>query len=68
MRKVETAEDLRRAGQELFGADRGWKTRFAAALRADQGSLSRWLSGSIAVPGPVRAAVECWLANGAPRE
>jgi hypothetical protein len=58
-----TAEELRRAGQQLFGADRGWQTRFADALGVDRASLTRWLSGSVPIPGPVQAAVKCWIAS-----
>lgn len=56
-----TAEELRQAGIELFGEERGWMARFAKALKTGQDNLSRWLSGTIPVPGPVEAAVECWL-------
>lgn len=58
-----TAEQLRKAAIELFGEERGWKTRLAEALYTDGGNVSRWLSGNIPVPGPVRAAVECWIAT-----
>lgn len=60
-----TAEEFRRAALKLFGKDRGWQTRCAQALGVDRASISRWLSGSIpTVPGPVAAAVECWLKHG----
>lgn len=59
-----TAEELRAAGMKLFGSERGWQSRFSAALGVDRASLSRWLSGSVPVPGPVAAAVRCWLDRG----
>lgn len=58
-----TAEQLRHAGVELFGEKRGWMAEFARALKTGPDNLSRWLSGTIPVPGPVEAAVECWLAK-----
>ncbi|MBB5222220.1 hypothetical protein HNP73_002156 [Amaricoccus macauensis] len=63
-----TAEELRQAGLRLFGPERGWKARLARALRSEDSSVSRWLSGQIAVPGPVAAAVDCWLRHGPPDE
>lgn len=57
-----TAEQLRAAGIRLFGKERGWMTRFADRLGIDRSNLSRWLSGTVTVPGPVAACVEAWLA------
>lgn len=57
-----TAEQLRLAAIELFGEVRGWKTRLAEALKSDPGSVTRWLSGTIDVPGPVEVAINCLLA------
>jgi transcriptional regulator with XRE-family HTH domain len=54
-----TAEEFRQAGLALFGPERGWQSRLAEALGVDRASVTRYLSG--AVPGPVSAAVLCWL-------
>lgn len=56
-----TPEELRAAAIEIFGSERGWQSRFAAALGTDRSSVSRYLNGPF-VPGPVAAAVTCWLA------
>lgn len=54
-----TPEELRSAAVALFGP-RGWMTDLAACLRVDRSTVHRWMnSGSI--PGPVEAAVSCWM-------
>lgn len=55
-----TADALREAAQEIFGR-RGWITDLAACLRVDRTTVSRYVNGQIPVPGPVAAAVTCWL-------
>lgn len=55
-----TSEELRQAGLELFGPERGWQARLAGALGVDRASVTRYLSAGT-VPGPVAAAVKCWL-------
>lgn len=45
---------------EIFGTQYGWQTRVARALGTDRSSVSRWLSGTAPVPGPVRAAMRTW--------
>lgn len=55
-----TAEELRESGLRIFGPDRGWQSRMAEALGVDRASLSRWLSGTVPIPGPVASAVTCW--------
>lgn len=61
-----TADDLRAAGMDLFGPERGWQTRMAEALKVDRASVTRWLAGGVPVPGPVSAAIECWQRSGVP--
>jgi hypothetical protein len=56
------AEELTKAGKKLYG-ERGWKEKLADALAVDSSSVRRWVSGSIPVPGPVAAAVRCFLRN-----
>jgi len=56
-----TSDELRQAGLILFGPDRGWQSRLAEALGIDRASVTRYLSGQ--VPGPVAAAMTCWLAH-----
>lgn len=58
-----SAEDLRQAGLKLFGPGRGWQSRMADALGVNRAAVSRWLSGSVPVPGPVEAALTAWLAS-----
>lgn len=55
-----TPEELRKAGVELFG-EHGWQTRLAERLEVDGSTVRRWISGTVPIPGPVKAAVECWL-------
>jgi hypothetical protein len=54
-----TAEELRQAAIEIFGR-RGWVTDLAACLRVDRSTVHRWLQG-VPIPGPVEAALKCWL-------
>lgn len=54
-----TVEEFRSAGRELYGY--GWQTRMADDLRVDGSTVRRWVSGAVPIPGPVAAAVECWL-------
>lgn len=52
--------ELRDAGVELYG-DHGWQTRIAESLGVDGSTVRRWVSGAVAIPNPVAAAVRCWL-------
>ena len=54
-----TPDDLRAGGIKLFG-ERGWITRLAERLKVDRSTVHRWLQG-VPIPGPVEAAVQCWL-------
>lgn len=58
-----TPEQFRKAAKRLYGDERGWQTKMAADLGVDSASVSRWLSGTVTIPGPVAAAVECWLSR-----
>lgn len=58
-------EELRRAALFLFGPERGWQSRLARALGVNRAAVTRWLSGSVPVPGPVTAAVTAWLRGAA---
>lgn len=56
-----TPDELAAAGKKLFGY--GWQTRMAGKLGVDGSSVRRYLSGAVPIPGPVKAAVECWLSQ-----
>lgn len=55
-----SADELAEAGRELYGSW-GWQTRLAEALEVDGSTVRRWVSGAVPVPGPVGAAVRCFL-------
>ncbi len=55
-----SAQELRDAGVELYG-NWGWQTRLAEALFVDGSTVRRWVSGAVSVPGPVEAAIHCFL-------
>lgn len=55
-----TAEQLRAIGEQLYG-NWGWQTRMAEALKVDSSTVRRWLSGKVAIPGPVEVALELLL-------
>lgn len=52
--------EFRAACVKLFGEKTG-QTRMAEALEVDPSSVRRWISGAIPIPGPVKAAVRCFL-------
>lgn len=52
--------ELSRAGIKLYG-ERGWQTRLAEDLKVDGSTVRRWVSGAVPIPGPVEAAVKCFL-------
>lgn len=56
-----TGEELKQAGIRLFG-ERGWQSALASRLGIDRTQIWRYVSNNN-VPGPVAAAVECWLGN-----
>lgn len=63
-----TTEQFRHLCTKLFGATRGWQTRCAERLGVDQATVSRYLSGAMAIPGPVAAAMKCWAEAAARRK
>jgi hypothetical protein len=56
-----TGEELKEAGIKLFGR-RGWQSALAERLGIDRTQVWRYMQND-RVPGPVAAAVECWLKN-----
>lgn len=52
-------DELKAAGRELYGY--GWQTRLAENLGIDGSTVRRYVSGAVPIPGPVAAAVQCWL-------
>lgn len=54
-----TGEELKSAAIELFG-ERGWQSVLASRLGIDRTQIWRYVTND-KVPGPVAAAVECWL-------
>jgi len=54
-----TPDEMKAAAIELFGR-RGWAIDLAACLRVDRATVYRWMNGG-SVPGPVDAAVSCWM-------
>lgn len=59
-----SGDELRQAGIRLFG-ERGWQSALALRLGIDRTQIWRYVQND-RVPGPVAAAVQCWLENGAP--
>jgi hypothetical protein len=55
-----TPSELRDSAIKLFG-ERGHSAALAKALGVDYSQVWRYLSGRTPVPGPVAAAVKCWL-------
>ena len=57
-----TPDELKAAAIELFG-ERGWVAALAASLELERTQVWRYLHGHAPVPGPVAAAVKCWLSR-----
>lgn len=55
-----TPDELKKAGIALYG-EKGWQHKMAEALGVDGSTVRRWVSGAVPVPGPVKAAVTCFL-------
>ena len=58
-----TPEDLRIAGEQLFGRW-GWQTRLAEALEVDGSTVRRWVSGAVPLPNPAKVAIRLMLQAG----
>jgi len=61
-----TGEELKNAAIKLFG-ERGWQAALALHLGVDRTQVWRYVSTG-RVPGPVAAAVACWLKSGQPNQ
>lgn len=59
-----TGDELKEAAIKLFG-ERGWQSALAERLGVDRTQIWRYVSNN-KVPGPVAAAVSCWLRAGSP--
>lgn len=59
-----TGEELKQAAIKLFG-ERGWQSALALHLGVDRTQIWRYVTND-KVPGPVGAAVTCWLKTGGP--
>jgi hypothetical protein len=59
-----SGEELKQAGIRLFG-ERGWQSALAKHLGVDRTQIWRYVTNN-SVPGPVAAAVLCWLKAGRP--
>jgi hypothetical protein len=55
-----TPKELREIGERLYGVW-GWQTRMAEALKVDGSTVRRWVSGAVPIPGPVEAALRCFV-------
>lgn len=56
-----TAEQFRQLALKLFGPGRGWQSRCAEALRTDRSCISRYIAGSVPIPGPVAVAMQSFV-------
>lgn len=55
-----TGDKLKAAAIKLFGED-AWSSKLAAALKIDRVQVWRYVTARTPVPGPVEAAITCWL-------
>jgi len=55
-----SGDELKAAAIEIWG-ERGWVTALATALGVDRSQVWRYIHGGTKVPGPVEAAVKCWI-------
>lgn len=55
-----TGDELKAAAVKLFG-EHGAVTRLAEKLKMERTQVWRYIAGRAPVPGPVEAAVTCWL-------
>lgn len=61
-----TGQELKEAGIKLFG-ERGWQSSLAKHLGVDRTQIWRYVTNN-SVPGPVAAAVACWLKSSPPND
>lgn len=54
-----TPEEFISAGETLYG--KRWKAPLARALKIDASMVWRYATGQLPVPGPVEAALRCFL-------
>lgn len=54
-----TPEEFINAGERLYG--KRWKTPLARALKIDVSMVWRYATGQVKVPGPVEAALLCFI-------
>ena len=54
-------DQLREAIRRLYGDRRSARTRLAAELNVDQGTVDLWLAGKSSIPGPAEVAVSLLL-------
>lgn len=55
-----TPTELQKACVKLYGSH-GWQTRLSEDLSVDGSTVRRWASGAVQIPGPVAAAIRCFL-------
>lgn len=60
-----TSVELKDAAIKLYG-HKHWLVRLAADLGSNRSSVWRWANGHQPVPGPVAAAVSCWMNTSGP--
>lgn len=54
-----TPDEFVQAGVALYG--KRWKAPLARALNIDPSMIWRYVTGAVEIPGPVAAAVRCFL-------
>ena len=55
-----SGQELKESAIQLYGSH-GWQSSLAKDLGVDTSSIRRWVSGAVPVPGPVAAAVKCFI-------
>lgn len=55
-----TGEQLKASAIKIFG-QKGWVSALADSLGVDRTQVWRYVNSQTPVPGPVAAAVECWM-------
>lgn len=58
--RIPNGNELKDAAIKLYG-HKHWLVRLAADLGSNRSSVWRWANGHQPVPGPVAAAVSCWM-------